>query len=266
MPIAPKTQTVPLELVAATKRFSRYPIEGMNATSIIQPFGVNYRNYGSLGLLGHNGDDIRASTGTSVLCPFDEATVLSYQHAPGATGGNLLELVTTGIVIPGVPGSYRLRAQFMHLLKSLVSTGERVKSGQVVAVSDNTGTFTTGAHLHFGLKIEKITDSGWETVDKDNGYGGCVDPELFFPDKTYQLVPADYRYGLPSSFAAEAYKRTVTPWLRMKMTRRPTDRELNAFAYGKWAYETVTDPAMFGSWTQMTKAQFYRPPYPRMMQ
>ncbi len=31
-------------------------------------------------------------------------------------------------------------------------------------------------------------------------------------------------------------------------------------------YETVTDPAMFGSWTQMTKAQFYRPPYPRMMQ
>ena len=41
---------------------------------------------------------------------------------------------------------------YCHLKNSTVKAGQRVECGQQVAVSDNTGKWTTGAHLHCGIK------------------------------------------------------------------------------------------------------------------
>jgi murein DD-endopeptidase MepM/ murein hydrolase activator NlpD len=40
-----------------------------------------------------------------------------------------------------------------HLKGSTVKQGDRVQAGQQVAISDNTGIYTTGAHLHFEVKV-----------------------------------------------------------------------------------------------------------------
>ena len=39
-----------------------------------------------------------------------------------------------------------------HLKNATVKVGQRVEAGQQVAVSDNTGAYTTGAHLHLAIK------------------------------------------------------------------------------------------------------------------
>jgi len=44
---------------------------------------------------------------------------------------------------------------YLHLSKPMVSNGQRVKAGEVIGLSGNTGTTSTGAHLHFAIKDRK---------------------------------------------------------------------------------------------------------------
>lgn len=54
------------------------------------------------------------------------------------------------------------KSYYLHLSKVLVGVGKRVKAGKLIARSGNTGTTSTGPHLHFSIR------------DKN---GKCVDPE-----------------------------------------------------------------------------------------
>lgn len=56
-------------------------------------------------------------------------------------------------------------SQYMHLKYkgALVKLGERVKTGQTIALSGNTG-FSTEPHLHFHVLKDNKTKIGWETL------------------------------------------------------------------------------------------------------
>jgi hypothetical protein len=58
-----------------------------------------------------------------------------------------------------------MHSYYYHLSKLLVTNGQHVKLGDKIALSGNTGTQTTGPHLHFAL------------VD---GKGKHIDPEMWF--------------------------------------------------------------------------------------
>ena len=51
-------------------------------------------------------------------------------------------------------------SHYLHLSKVSVRNGQRVKAGDVIGEAGNTGTTSTGAHLHFAIKK----------------HGVCVDP------------------------------------------------------------------------------------------
>ncbi|QUX95243.1 peptidase M23 [Marinomonas sp. CT5] len=87
----------------------------------------------------HNGVDLATPTGTEVL----------------ATGDGVVTRVATHkyagkYIVVDYTGPYGSR--FLHLSKILVKKGQKVKRGQVIALSGNTGR-TTGAHLHYELHI-----------------------------------------------------------------------------------------------------------------
>lgn len=99
----------------------------------------------------HNGVDLSTKEGTTVLASWD-GTVIKVYYAE--KGGNQLVI--------RYDNGYTLG--YAHLSKSLVKVGEKVKRGDSIALTGNTGK-STGPHLHLTVR------------DPENNY---VDPEKVF--------------------------------------------------------------------------------------
>lgn len=82
----------------------------------------------------HEGEDYKVASGTSVYAPV--GGVVKYADAAGTAG------ITVVVVSPNVV-SY-----FFHLQDVVVTVGQPVTAGQLLAHTDNTG-HSTGPHLHF---------------------------------------------------------------------------------------------------------------------
>jgi len=88
----------------------------------------------------HSGIDIAVPAGTPVLAPADGVVILASDH-PFLLEGNLL-MIDHGM---------GLNSALMHLSRIVVTNGQAVKRGQIVAYSGATGR-VTGAHLHWTLR------------------------------------------------------------------------------------------------------------------
>lgn len=219
---------------------------------ITQPFGVNYGPtkdfYTKVGIPSglHNGWDCSAPNGTEILAVADGT--VEAEGDPNSGYGLHARL----FVYPNP--DYRFECVYGHL-KEVRAEG-KVIAGQVIALSNNTG-YSTGPHLHFGVRAWARTQGGiWRVVDQDNGYHGYIDPQpLFAPD--VDALPVDKKYGLKESDRGysdwEWYK--VAAWIYGQKKRLPTLREKIALIWGRWDFRTVNDPAMYGIWTEMSKPE-----------
>lgn len=141
--------------------------------NLIQPFGANPQFYADPkygGIKSHNGCDFLTNHGWSIYASHDGFA--EYQIDPA--GGH-------GVVITSKDGSYK--SIYWHLcdgtelqFKSPIFNKKNipVETGDVIGYSDNTGA-STGTHLHWGVKL---CENG-ETINKDNGWLGAVNPMLY---------------------------------------------------------------------------------------
>lgn len=214
-----------------------------------QGFGENGIDlYKRLGLRGHNGIDFYALEGTEAFASFP-GTVRQYT----TTGyGNNVFLESDPIILPsGV--TFRLNAVYGHLKNFLVEDGIRVELEDKIAITNNTG-LSTGDHLHFGIRPEYFIEGIW-VGDKNNGYWGYIDPARLFYDPFWESPPVDKKYGYASRRHDE-YKMRWNIWLKRKLKRWPTQREINAFVYGYWSYEEVTNIPFAPIWQFFIKPEY----------
>ncbi len=91
----------------------------------------------------HNGLDIIANVGTKVYAPGNGKVVrVGYQSGYG----RVLE----------IDHGFGYLTRYAHLSKILVKKGQRVKRGDVIALSGNSGRLTTGPHLHYEVRHNGI--------------------------------------------------------------------------------------------------------------
>ncbi|ROR31642.1 septal ring factor EnvC (AmiA/AmiB activator) [Mobilisporobacter senegalensis] len=109
-----------------------------SSTRITSTFG--YRKSPTAGASSyHQGIDIGAAAGSNVLASADgTVTVATYQWAAG-----------NYIMISHPNG---ISTVYMHNSKLLVSVGQTVKKGDVIAKVGSTGV-STGPHIHFGVRV-----------------------------------------------------------------------------------------------------------------
>ena len=87
----------------------------------------------------HKGIDIGAPTGSNIVAAAaGEVVVATYSYSAG-----------NYVMINHGGGVYTV---YMHASKLLVSVGQKVKRGEVIAKVGSTG-YSTGPHLHFGIRV-----------------------------------------------------------------------------------------------------------------
>lgn len=109
------------------------------------------------GIKGHHGIDYGLPPGTEVLSCDRGAVIQSGHHLDWGISVTLKH--RWGISI------------YAHLQQSQVHIGDKIKAGQVIGLSGQSGA-AFGAHLHFGIKLNH--------PDPDNGYLGFSDPSPYF--------------------------------------------------------------------------------------
>lgn len=137
---------------------------------------------------GHTGFDQAMEAGTPIYAPGDgiirNSGWLSDNYLANdwwltAMGGDTLV-----IDCYGPDGTTATGPTFViaHLQDSIPEVGQRVKKGQLIGLSGNSGTATTGAHAH----IEALPPM-W---DWNNGVYGRVDPEHYFTEWPEDIIGA----------------------------------------------------------------------------
>lgn len=146
----------------------RFPVADATASDLHSVFG----DARDAGRRQHEGVDIFARRGTNVLSASDGIVT---RVGNGGLGGRVIWIWDV---------SRGLRFYYAHLDEQLVSTGERVKAGDVIGRVGNTGNArTTPPHLHFG-----IYERG----------SGAIDPYWFIaPPERSTLVGAEFLHKVP---------------------------------------------------------------------
>lgn len=135
-------------------------------------------HYGPRSLYGsfHYGVDFGIPAGTQVKAPISGTVVKAYTQSGG---GNCVYL----------KGDDGYLYEFAHLSKFQCKTGDRVETGDNIALSGATGKYVTGPHLHFGVYqagqalTEKNTIIWKQTSSGDWYIPGSVDPEKHFSEQ-----------------------------------------------------------------------------------
>jgi murein DD-endopeptidase MepM/ murein hydrolase activator NlpD len=133
---------------------------GENAVYYSQFHDINGNPY-----LGHNGLDFAVPIGTPVYATHDGIVQFA----------QIDDVMSLTVSIDSSDGTFR--TLHCHLSESKVSLGQSVKRGDLIALSGNTGRFTSGPHLHWGVHPLNPEVLG-------NGYNGAVNPFNYI-DGTY---------------------------------------------------------------------------------
>lgn len=134
------------QLQEATQRIADQSSPVVDLNRLVMPTGPVTSRYGwrKSPIAGasafHAGVDYGVPTGTAV-----KAAAKGYISNVFTTkaGGQQIE-----VTYPDLD----LKTSFAHLSKTIMKQGDEVEQGQIIALSGNSGTATTGAHLHMAMR------------------------------------------------------------------------------------------------------------------
>lgn len=118
---------------------------------------------------GHTGVDLLLKRWQPIYCAY-EGTVQYVETDPS---------LGLGVIVLSKIGNKYFNHRYWHMIALNVHKGDKVKVGSFLGHGDSTG-HSTGDHLHFGFKW---TDKYGNTLNKDNGSLGGVDPIPFFKNE-----------------------------------------------------------------------------------
>ncbi len=118
----------------------------------------------------HTGVDLSAAVGTPCLAVADGTVKVSKTNRGGVKCGlgHYLVIEHDGFC-----------TVYAHLNALGLRAGTKVRKGQIVAYTGNTGA-SAGAHLHFEVRKGQYRSDFWRR-DKDGNYINAVDPSAFEP-------------------------------------------------------------------------------------
>jgi len=136
----------PLRTSESTEHGAGYsfPVEREEFLFVTSPFGIRQDPMDNTKQQMHKGIDIRCN-GDAVLATENGGKVVAVNPNRNTPGGKSLT-----VEYSREDGS-KVQCTYMHLGEVSVKVGDVVQAGRKLGTSGNTGTRTTGEHLHFGV-------------------------------------------------------------------------------------------------------------------
>src|SRR6185312_586444 len=154
-----------------------YPVKPL---SVNQIFGANPSTYAQFGIQGHNGVDLMAHHGQPVYASHDGQAWYEVDENQGhgviVVSNEQFDYKDTKAYFKSIYWHFcdsSKEPQFKSPVESyrdISKPGLQVKAGDLLGYADNTG-FSTGDHLHFGLKPQILDyPSDYTNIEQNNGY------------------------------------------------------------------------------------------------
>ena len=147
MQVTPSSPHVETSTSEKKKEIGEYafPVSRKDFLFITSPFGMRQDPMDKSKQQMHKGIDIRTNH-EAVLATENGGKVVAVNQNTNTAGGK-----SVTVEYSRADGS-KVQTTYMHLDSIAVKQGDVVKAGQQLGISGNTGTRTTGEHLHFGVK------------------------------------------------------------------------------------------------------------------
>ena len=142
----PLTPTSDMQTPAEQASHYSFPVKRDEFMLVTSPYGNRKDPMNPGQTQFHKGVDIQCK-GDRLLATEDNGRVVSVIHNVNTGGGKSVTLEYDR------PDGSKYQTTYMHLSEIAVKAGDTVNAGTKIGVSGNTGTRTTGEHLHFGVKM-----------------------------------------------------------------------------------------------------------------
>lgn len=137
--------------VNGTEQDYSFPLKRDEFLFVTSPFGMRKDPTDPSRQQMHKGIDIRCDN-EAVLATENDGKVVAVNGNANTPGGKSVTVEYAR------DGGDKVQVSYLHLNSFSVKVGDTVNAGQQIGVSGNTGTRTTGPHLHFGVK--QIAEDG----------------------------------------------------------------------------------------------------------
>lgn len=131
--------------VNGTEQNYSFPLKREEFLFVTSPFGMRTDPTDPSKKQMHKGMDIRCDN-ESVLATEKDGKVVAVNDNANTPGGKSVTVEYAR------EGGAKVQVSYLHLSSTSVKVGDTVNAGQQIGVSGNTGTRTTGSHLHLGVK------------------------------------------------------------------------------------------------------------------
>lgn len=137
--------------INGTEQDYSFPLKRDEFLFVTSPFGMRKDPTDPSRQQMHKGIDIRCDN-EAVLATENGGKVVAVNDNTNTPGGKSVTVEYAR------EGGIKVQVSYLHLSSTSVKVGDTVNAGQQIGVSGNTGTRTTGPHLHFGVK--QIAEDG----------------------------------------------------------------------------------------------------------
>ncbi len=219
-----------IEVVTAIERYTQGDIgqteDGRTTASLIMPVdtvdvtsGVGAARDG--GKRAHNGIDLAVPIGTKVKAPYGGEVIQVWEDKAYGGGLSMRVKLDNGDVVG-----------FAHLSGYDVKQGDRVRQGQVVARSGDTGS--GGPHLHYTLKRDGKAIDPRTAGDVEAGGGGGTPMQTTTDSLETTLASIDRDYADKPLIRDQIKSGVRQQWGQMRAVENEREQELVETAKDAW--------------------------------